>query len=99
MNYITDSLAYRPRERIGVAGTSTTLTSYRLVDGTLLPFKPIKERSRTYKYPDGSEYRVDNATLLCVREASHRLVTADKKHIIVRGGFNAIEIDCDGWSA
>ncbi|SKB50497.1 hypothetical protein [Luteibacter sp. 22Crub2.1] len=80
-------------------GTSNALHHYRAADGALLKFKPIKERSRTYRYPDGSEYRVDNATLLCVRETSHRLVTADRKHIIVRGGFNAIEIDCDGWSA
>jgi hypothetical protein len=78
---------------------SNAMHHYRLADGTTLPFKPVKERSRTYRYPDGSEYRVDNATSLCVRETSHRLVTADRKHIIVRGGFNAIEIDCDGWSA
>lgn len=78
---------------------SNALHHYRLADGTVLKFKAIKERSRTYRYPDGSEYRVDNATLLCVRDTSHRLRTAEGKHIIVRGGFNAIEIDCDGWSA
>ena len=65
-----------------------------------LNFKPIRdEKARTYIFPDGTKYRVEGVSALCVRPSNHRLETHDGRRLIVSGKFIAIEIEADAWSA
>lgn len=59
----------------------------------------VGEKSRTYIYADGSKFTVENVTRVAVRPTNHRLETADGKKFIVRGGYVAIELDTQVWSA
>lgn len=65
-----------------------------------LEFKDVTngEKSRTYRFADGS-VTVANVTRVCVRPSgSHRLETADGKKFIVAAGWLAIEVVADDWS-
>ena len=59
----------------------------------------VGEKSRTYHFPDGSKFTVENVVRLCVRPTNHRLVTADGDKFVIPGKFIAIAIDAETWSA
>lgn len=57
------------------------------------------ERSRTYLFPNGEKFTLENVTHLAVSAGgTHRLKTQDGHLHIVPTGFLHIEIDADGWT-
>lgn len=59
----------------------------------------VGEKSRTYRYANGETFTVERVSRVAVRPTNHRLETADGKKFIVRGGYVAIELDTEVWSA
>ncbi len=59
----------------------------------------VGEKSRTYHFPDGSKFTVENVVRLCVRPTNHRLVCADGSKFVIPGKFIAIAINAETWSA
>jgi hypothetical protein len=59
----------------------------------------LKEKSRTYFFPNNEQVLLENVTELIVRESgTHRLKTADGKLHIVPAGWVHIVIDAPDWT-
>lgn len=57
------------------------------------------EKSRTYYYPNGEMFMIQEVVALGVSASgNHRVESASGRKFIVMAGFFAIEIDTPAWS-
>jgi hypothetical protein len=87
--------ARKPGEAVPVSACSIAIPTPH----PLIEWVELRECARTYHFPDGSKFVVEDAIRLCVRPSGHRLETAGGRKFIVPGKFIVIEIHANDWSA